>query len=105
MHIDEQIDLAAEIAKSLPEVTRNDWTRWSGLARRYGVGRAIGLAEHIAQDSTMRPAVQRAHRLIATAMKGCGKRLSSLTTEEQEAVLGYVGQFLAIKTLRGSLRR
>lgn len=103
MRIDKQIDLAAEIAGGLPEVTRNDWVRWTGLARRYGLDRAIGLAERMAQDPTIRPAIQRTHQLIATAMKTRARKLNGLSPGELEAVFGYIGQFLAIRTVRGAL--
>lgn len=101
--VDDQIQLAERIADGLPEVSRNEWMRWMELASRYGLDRAIRYAECLSTDVTMRPAIQRANRLIARSVKGHLKELKRLRPEEQRAVLGYVSWWLKIQTLRGSL--
>ncbi len=102
--VDEQIQLAERIADTLPEVSRNEWMRWMEAATKYGLDRAVQHAEGLSTDITMRPAIQRANRLIAQAVRAQLKALRGLTAEERQAVLGYVSWWLRIKTLRGSLR-
>ncbi|MGQ9715864.1 MAG: hypothetical protein ACUVST_14040 [Anaerolineae bacterium] len=96
---DEQIQLAERIAKDLPEVSRNlrnEWMRWMGMASQCGMEQAIRHAERLSTDITMRPAIQRANRLIAQAVKGQLGTLQRLRPEEQRAVLGYVAWWLRI---------
>lgn len=100
---EERILLAERIANALPEVSRNEWMRWMEIATRYGLDRAIRHAERLSTDITMRPAIQRANRLIAQAVKAQIVALKRLEAEEQRAVLGYVSRWLKVKTLRGSL--
>ncbi len=102
--VDDQIRLAEQIANGLPEVSRNEWMRWMQVASKYGLDRAIHYAEQLSQDITMRPAIQRANRLIAQAVRAQQRTLQRLGPEERKTVLGYVAWWLAIKTLRGSLR-
>lgn len=102
--IDAQIRMAERIADALPEVSRNEWMRWMEIATKYGLDQAIRYAERLSTDITMRPAIQRANRLIAQAVKTQLNALKRLPPDEQQAVLGYVGWWLKIKTLRGSLR-
>jgi hypothetical protein len=104
MNREEQIALAQRIAQALPEVTRNEWMRWVQIADRYGLEKAVQHAERVAQDITMRPAIQRANRLIAQAVRSHLATLQRLQTQEQQAVLGYVSWWLRITTSRGSLR-
>ncbi len=101
--VEEQIQLAERIADALPEVSRNEWMRWMEIATRYGLDRAIQYAERLSTDMTMRPAIQRANRLITQAVKAQFTALKRLKAGEQLAVLGYVAWWLRIKTLRGSL--
>lgn len=100
----EQIQLAQRIADALPEVSRNEWMRWMQMASRYGLQKAIAYAQRLSNDVTMRPAIQRANRLIAQAVQGQLGVLRGLPPEDQKRVLGYVGWWLRIRTLRGSLR-
>ncbi len=102
--VDEQIQLAERIAKGLPEVTRNEWMRWMQIAEQYGLDQAIRYAERLSRDPTMRPAIQRANRLIARGVRSHQKALEQLSGEERRATLGYVAWFLRIGTLRGALR-
>lgn len=102
--IEEQIQLAERIADGLPEVSRNEWMRWMEIAVRYGLDRAICHAERLSTDVTMRPAIQRANRLIAQSVKMRLPALKNLKKDDQLRVLGYVSWWLRIKTLRGSLR-
>lgn len=102
--VDEQILLAECIANALPEVSRNEWMRWMELAARYGLDRAIRHAERLSTDVTMRPAIQRANRLISQSVKTHLAALKNLKKDDQLLVLGYVSWWLKIKTLRGSLR-
>ena len=104
MTVDAQIQLAERIAKRLPEVSRNDWMRWMQVASKYGLKRAVRLAERLSSDITMRPSIQRANRLIAEAVTQHVDTLQRLNGQEREAVLGYVAWWLRIQTLRGSLR-
>lgn len=101
--MDDQIQLAERIANGLPEVSRNEWMRWMEIATRYGLDQATRHAERLSTDVTMRPAIQRANRLIAQAVKAQLGVLKRLKAEEQRAVLGYVSWWLRVKTLRGSL--
>ena len=100
--LDEQIQLAERIAKDLTEVTRNEWMRWMQVASRKGIEYAVRYAQRLSTDMTMRPAIQRANRLIAQSVAKHGNVLKSLASREREAVLGYVGWWLSVKTLRGS---
>jgi len=102
--VDDQIQLAEQIASKLPEVSRNEWMRWTQVAQIHGLRRAIKHAERLSSDITLRPASQRANRLIAQAMGGQLSALERLAPGEREVVLGYVSWWLRIKTLRGSLR-
>lgn len=102
--VDEQIQLAERIADALPEVSRNEWMRWMQVASKCGLNRAVQYAERISTDITMRPAIQRANRLIAQAVGRQLTTLQRLPPEERQAVLGYVSWWLKIKALRGSLR-
>ncbi|GBD08596.1 hypothetical protein HRbin22_00837 [Candidatus Thermoflexus japonica] len=102
MDREEQIALAQRIAQALPEVTRNEWMRWLQVVESHGLEKAIRHAEHLAQDVTMRPAIQRANRLIAQAVRSHLNTLQRLPPEERKAVLGYVSWWLRIMTLRGS---
>ena len=101
--MNEQIQLAERIANGLPEVSRNEWMRWMELATRYGLDRAIRHAERLSTDVTMRPAVQRANRLIAQSVKTHLAALKNLKKDDQLRVLGYVSWWLRVNTLRGSL--
>lgn len=101
--VDDHIQLAERIANSLPGVSRNEWMRWMEIATRYGLDRAIRYAERLSTDITMRPAIQRANRLIAQSVRTQLNTLRRLPPDEQRAVLGYVSWWLKIKTLRGSL--
>lgn len=101
--VEEQIQLAERIANALPEVSRNEWMRWMEIATRYGLDQATRHAERLSTDVTMRPAIQRANRLIAQAVKAQLGALKCLRAEEQRAVLGYVSWWLKVQTLRGSL--
>jgi hypothetical protein len=103
MDREEQIALAQRIAQALPEVTRNEWMRWVQIADRYGLEKAVQHAERVAQDITMRPAIQRANRLIAQAVRSHLATLQRLRRKERQAILGYVSWWLRITTLRGSL--
>jgi len=100
---EEQITLAKRIAQALPEVTRNEWMHWMQIEEQYGLEKAIQHAERVAQDITVRPAIQRANRLIAHAVRSQIVALQRLRAEERQAVLGYVSWWLRIMTLRGSL--
>ena len=102
--MNEQVQLAERIANGLPEVSRNEWMRWMELAKRYGLDRAIRHAERLSTDVTMRPAVQRANRLIAQSVEAHLVDLANLKKDDQLRVLGYVSRLLRIKTLRGSLQ-
>jgi hypothetical protein len=91
---EEHIHLAKRIADALPEVTRNEWMRWMDVAFTYGLEKAIRHAERLSTDVTMRPAIQRANRLIAQAVRGQLATLKCLPPEDQRRVLGYVGWWL-----------
>ncbi len=101
---EEQIALARRIADELPEVGRNEWMRWLQIASKYGLERAIHHAERLSNDITMRPAVQRANRLIAQAIRKHMAMLKRLGPDDLRLILGYVSWHLAIQTVRGSWR-
>lgn len=99
--LDQQIGLAEQLARELPEVPRNEWMRWLQVAERRGLQRAIQHAQRLSQDVTVRPAVQRANRLIAQAVRRHQAALQGLTEEERQAVLGFVGWWLQVKSVLG----
>jgi len=102
--VNEQIQLAELIAKQLPEVTRNEWMRWMQIANQRGLDYAIHYAEKLATNPTVRPAIQRANRLIAKAIRSHQHTLKCLNPKDQATVFGYVSWLLKIDTLRGILR-
>ncbi|HXG36575.1 MAG TPA: hypothetical protein VNL15_06380 [Dehalococcoidia bacterium] len=102
--LSERIRLAEHLARRLPEVTRNEWMRWVQLVRRYGLMPALRYAERLAVDPTLRPAMQRANRLIAQAVREQRTYLEQLSDKERQEVLGFVAWNLQIRTVRGSER-
>ncbi|MGQ9654828.1 MAG: hypothetical protein ACUVXD_12250 [Thermodesulfobacteriota bacterium] len=96
---EEWVHLAKRIADALPEVTRNEWMRWTDVASKYGLEKAIRHAERLSTDVTMRPAIQRANRLIAQVVRGQLNTLRNLDPEQQRRVLGYVGWWLQIRKI------
>lgn len=103
----ELVRLAERIAAELPEVTRNEWMRWSEVACRRGLAVATQLAGRLATDITVRPAVQRANRLIAQAVRAHRAELERLSDDERRTVLGFVTWHLRVRaggapTPRGS---
>lgn len=98
------IAIAQRIAEDLPEVSRNEWMRWLQIAAKYGLEKAAQHADRLSQDITMRPAIQRANRLIAQAIRKHMARLENLKPEDRQLALGYVSWHLALRTLRGSWR-
>ncbi len=104
MMLDDQIQLAEQIANQLPEVSRNDWMRWMQVVGRYGLDRAVTYAERLSVDPTLRPAVRRDNQLIAQAVRSHLPALRRLPEESRKKTLGYVGWLLRIHTVRGSLR-
>jgi len=102
---DDQIQLAEQIARELPEVSRNEWMRWMQIAGRYGLDRAVACAERFGADPTLRPSMQRDNRLIAQAIRSYLPALKRLPEDGRKKTLGYVGWLLRIHTVRGSLRR
>ena len=98
MTLDDHIQLAEQIANKLPDVSRNEWMRWMQIAQTHGLRRAIKHAERLSSDITLRPAIQRANRLIAQAMADQLSTLERLAPGEREVVLGYVSWWLRIKT-------
>ena len=103
MNEEKLIELAEEIARQLPEVTRNEWEHWAQIAKRYGLDQAVQWSEHLARDVTLRPAVKRANQLIAKAVNSHRKKLKELSLEERDQVFGYVSRVLAVETIRGAL--
>jgi hypothetical protein len=102
--VDEQIRLAEQITKALPEVSRNDWNRWTQIAEKQGFDRAIRWAQWMADDITLRPAIKHSYRLIAQVVQNHRRTLKNLEREEQKMVFGYISWFLTATTLRGSWR-
>jgi hypothetical protein len=102
--VDDQIQLAEQIASKLPEVSRNEWMRWMQMAERQGLDCAVAYAERLGADPTLRPAVQRDNKLIAQAIRSNLSALKRLPENSQKKTFGYVGWLLRIRTVRGSLR-
>lgn len=96
MSVDEQIQLAEQIAARLPEIKRNEWMAWVQIAQKYGLEQAIQRAERLSRDLTVRPAANRANRLIGEAMKAYFKEINGLRPEERKSVLGYVAWLLRL---------
>ena len=88
--IDEQIQLAEQIAKQLSEVTRNEWMRWMQVANQHGITYAIRYAERLSTDPTMRPTIQRANQQIAQVLKKYTDSLNRYSIDNQRVALGYV---------------
>ena len=101
---DQLITLSRRIAEGLPEVTRNEWMRWMQVAEKYGLERAIHYAERLSRDVTIRPAIQRANRLIARSVSAHLRALQRIGAKERRMIFGYVAWLLQISTLRGSLK-
>ena len=98
----ERIRLAEQLSRRLPEVSRNEWMRWLQLVQRYGLARALHYAQRLADDTTIRPAMQRANRLIAQAVQERWSELECLSREELHSVLGFVAWQLSFMTARRS---
>jgi|DewCreStandDraft_2_1066082.scaffolds.fasta_scaffold72928_2 hypothetical protein len=98
--LSERIRLAEHLARRLPEVTRNEWMRWVQLVRRYGLMPALRYAERLAVDPTLRPAVQRANRLIAQAVRERLREIEGLEERELLSVLGFVAWHLQFMSAR-----
>lgn len=98
--IKERIRLAEQLSRRLPEVSRNEWMRWLQLVQRYGLGRALHYAQRLADDPTMRPAIQQTYRLIAQAVRERRSELERLPWEELHSVLGFVAWHLQFMTAR-----
>ena len=88
--IDEQIQLAEQIAKQLSEVTRNEWMRWMQVADQRGLEDAIRYAEQLSTDPTMRPTIQRANQQIAQVLEKYIDSLNRYSIDNQRVALGYV---------------
>jgi|DewCreStandDraft_5_1066085.scaffolds.fasta_scaffold00877_4 hypothetical protein len=99
----ERIRLAEHLARRLPEVTRNEWMRWLQLVQRYGLVPALRHAERLAADPTLRPAVQRANRLITQAVRERLRELERLNDRELLSVLGFVAWHLQFTSARRSV--
>ncbi len=103
MQEEQMISLAEQIAAELSEVTRNEWMHWVQIVQIYGPEKAIRWSERLSRDVTLRPAVKRAHQLIAKTMRNHLTKVKCLSLAEQNILVGYVAQLLAVETLRGSL--
>ena len=109
-HEDELVTLAEQIADGLPGVTRNEWMKWVQILQAYqtqyrdALQRAIHYAQRLSKDPTMRPAIQRAHRLIAQTMQRHAPRIISLPLPEQQRLFGYVAWHLVVQSKRGRKR-
>jgi hypothetical protein len=93
----ELVRLAERIAAELPEVTRNEWMRWSEVACRRGLAVATQLAGRLATDITVRPAIQRAKRLIAQAVRAHRVDLERLSDDERRTLFGFVAWHLRVR--------
>lgn len=104
---DELVTLAEQIADGLPGVTRNEWMKWVQILQAYqakyrdAFQRAIHYAQRLSKDPTMRPAIQRAHRLIAQTMQRHARRIASLSLPEQQRLFGYVAWSLLVQSRLG----
>ena len=107
---DELVTLAEQIADGLPGVTRNEWMKWVQILQAYqakyrdALQRAIHYAQRLSKDPTMRPAIQRAHRLIAQTMQRHARRVASLPRTEQQRLFGYVAWSLVVQGKQGRRR-
>lgn len=107
---DELVTLAEQIADGLPGVTRNEWMKWVQIFQAYqaqyrdALQRAIHYAQRLSKDPTMRPAIQRAHRLIAQTLQRHTRRVASLPYPEQQRLFGYVAWSLVVQSRFGRRR-
>ena len=107
---DDLVTLAEQIADGLPGVTRNEWMKWVQIFQAYqakyrdALQRAIHYAQRLSKDPTMRPAIQRAHRLIAQTMQHHARRIASLPLPEQQRLFGYVAWSLVVQSRFGRRR-
>ena len=107
---DELVILAEQIADGLPGVTRNEWMKWVQIFQAYqtkhrdALERAIHYAQRLSRDPTMRPAAQRAHRLIAQTVQHHAQRIASLPFPDQQRLFGYVAWNLVVQSKQGRRR-
>ncbi len=111
--VDEQIQLAEEIAqeiierlrraaqddreaKNLLKASRNEWMRWMQIAGNYGLGKGIAYAQRLSRDITMRSNIQKINDQFGAVVPNYKKRLETLSSEQQRRVLGYVTWYLRI---------
>ncbi|RLG42852.1 MAG: hypothetical protein DRO01_00695 [Thermoproteota archaeon] len=108
---DELVTLAEQIADGLTEVSRNEWMKWVQIFYAYywdkhhdALQRAIHYAQRLSRDPTMRPAIRRAHDLIAKTIQSHARRITSLPLPEQQRLFGYVAWNLVVQS-KGGRRR
>ena len=111
--VDEQIQLAGEVAQKIVEhlrraergkrgverllkSSRNEWMRWMQIAEKYGMDKGITYAQHLSQDITMRPNIQKINKAFKAAVSAYQKRLRALSPAQRRQVLGYVAWYLRI---------
>ena len=111
--VDEQIQLAEEIAqeiierlmhaardnreaKNLLKASRNEWMRWMQVAGNYSVGKGIAYAQSLSRDITMRSNIQKINHQFGIVVPNYKKRLEALSPKQQRQVLGYVAWYLRI---------
>ena len=95
MNTDEKIDLARRLAQHL-RVRRTEWEKCAQYAGRYGVDKAIQLAQHMAHSPSLRDQPRGAAQSIGKTVRRYYEQLFRLSLEDLREVLGYVGRFLVI---------
>jgi len=107
---DELVTLAEQVVEGLQGVTRNEWMKWVQIFQAYqaqyrdALQRAIHYAQRLSEDPTMRPAIQRAHHLIAQTVQRHARRIASLPLPKQQRLFGYVAWSLVVQSKHGRRR-
>lgn len=92
----ELIGLAEELAGRLAGLKRNDWLRWAQLAEKYGLERAVRIAQQWGRDETLRDDIRKAYERIGQALGDRQHPSRTLGAEDQTRLMGYVGRLLLI---------
>ncbi|MDW8221328.1 MAG: hypothetical protein RMJ82_00070 [Gemmatales bacterium] len=95
---DEKVTLAEKIAKSLIDVSRNEWQKWVNYFAQTGkLERAVQLAQSLGNSIWLRPDPKRSAQTIASVIgKQYASQLKKLPPDELEELFGYAGRCLKI---------
>ncbi|MCS7158660.1 MAG: hypothetical protein N0A16_13175 [Blastocatellia bacterium] len=90
MTTDEKVELAMKIGGQLVGITASEWSKWSTYATRYGLSKALRLAQTMKDSSSLRPGPKQSYRTIAEVVRRLQRDLEKLPHSDLSEVLGYV---------------